>query len=306
MPPSFDVTALVVLDRDPVAAPVTFTEKLHDELALNVAPERLMLPDPAVAVIVPVPQLPDRALGVAATSPAGRESVKATPVSALPVFGFARLKVNEVLLLIGIVAAPKLLAIVGGESSEDDPTVILADAVLPVPPSFEVTALVVLLSVPAVVAVTFTEKLHDALAFSVAPERLTLPEPAIAVGVTPPQVPERASGVATTSPAGRGSVKPTPVSEVLVFGFARLKVKDVLPFIEIVVAPKVLVIVAGETVEVVEPPLPLPQPLKMTSILPNARAMYPDAQPRGLTATRHLMKKSFVETNAPKNKGPPC
>ena len=30
VPPSFDVTALVVLDRAPVAVPVTFTEKLHD------------------------------------------------------------------------------------------------------------------------------------------------------------------------------------------------------------------------------------------------------------------------------------
>jgi hypothetical protein len=276
--------------------PVTFTEKLHDAPVLRVALERLTLPDPAVAVIVPAPQLPETALGVATSSPAGRESVKPTPVSAPPVFGFARLKVNDVLLSIGIVAAPKVLDIVGGERGDDDPTVIVADAVFPVPPSFDVTALVVLFSVPVAVAFTFTEKLHDALAFRAAPERLMFPAPAPAVMVPPHGEVETGWGVATTSPAGRESVKPTPVSAVPVFGFARLKVKDVLPFTEMVAAPKVLVIIAGEVVEFVErpPSLPLPQPLRMTSIPPIARRTYRDNKTRSLNATRHLVRKLLI------------
>jgi hypothetical protein len=38
--------------------PVTFTDKVQDALAAIVPPERLMVLVPAVAVIVPVPQVP--------------------------------------------------------------------------------------------------------------------------------------------------------------------------------------------------------------------------------------------------------
>jgi hypothetical protein len=177
---------------------------------------------------------------------------------------------------------------------------MLAEAGVPVPPSFDVTALVVLDRAPLAVPVTLTEKLHDASALSVAPERLTLPDPAVAVIVPALQLPDRALGVATTSPAGSESVKPTPVSAVPVFGFARLKVKDMLLFIEMVAAPNVLVIVAGEGVEVIEPPLPLPQPLRMTSMPPIAKTTYPDTQTRSLTAARQREMNSWINDKHPK------
>ena len=89
-------------------------------------------------------------------------------------------------------------------------TLIEAEAVPPVPPSFEVTWPVVLFFVPAVVPVTLTEKVQDALAARLAPVRLTLPDPATAVIVPLPQEPVRPLGVETTSPAGNVSLKPTP------------------------------------------------------------------------------------------------
>src|SRR6266849_1330239 len=60
VPPSVEVMALVVLFFTPAVVPVTFTENVHDDPAagdaVNVPPERLMLPLPATAVIVPLPQ----------------------------------------------------------------------------------------------------------------------------------------------------------------------------------------------------------------------------------------------------------
>jgi len=79
VPPSVEVTAPVVLFCVPAAAPVTFTEKVHELLTASAAPVRLITFVPAVAVIVPAPQVPARPFGVAITSPAGSVSVKPTP-----------------------------------------------------------------------------------------------------------------------------------------------------------------------------------------------------------------------------------
>ena len=76
--------------------------------------------------------------GVATTSPAGKLSVNATPLSAALELGFETLNVSDVVPFEGIVAAPKTFAIVGGLA-----TVRLAVAVLPVPPLVELTVPVV-------------------------------------------------------------------------------------------------------------------------------------------------------------------
>ncbi len=78
---SFEVIALVTLFFVPAVVPVTLTAKVHAPLPASVAPNRLTPFDPAVAVIVPPPQLPVSPLGVETTRPAGNVSVKATPVS---------------------------------------------------------------------------------------------------------------------------------------------------------------------------------------------------------------------------------
>src|SRR5438445_497037 len=98
VPPSVEVTLPVVLLLLPAVVPVTSTEKVQDDPAagdaVSVPPDRLMVPLPAVAVIVPLPQEPVT-LGVAATtSPAGKLSVNATPLSATLVFGFWMVKLN--------------------------------------------------------------------------------------------------------------------------------------------------------------------------------------------------------------------
>lgn len=113
-------------------------------------------------------------------------------------------KVNEVVPFKGMEAAPKDLMMTGGV--ED--TLRLAEAVPPVPPLIEVTLPVVLFFVPAVVPVTFTEKVQLLFPAMVAPESETVPLPAVEVMVPPPQLPVRPFGVDITRPAGMVSVKP--------------------------------------------------------------------------------------------------
>jgi hypothetical protein len=124
------------------------------------------------------------------------------------------------------------------------PTVTLADAVPPVPPSTEVTVLVVLFCVPTVVPVTFALKVHEALPASVAPVKLMLPDPAVAAIAPPPQLPARPFGVETTRPAGNVSVKVTPVN-VEALGLVMVKLSEVDPFSAMLPAPKDFAIVGN-------------------------------------------------------------
>src|SRR5580658_7768615 len=86
-----------------------------------------------------------------------------------------------------------------------------ADAVLPVPPFVEVTAPVVLVKLPLAVPVVFTVIVQEEFTAIVPVAKVMEPEPAVAVTV-PPQVLVKAFGVETTIPAGKVSVKATPVS----------------------------------------------------------------------------------------------
>jgi len=167
VPPLVELTLPVVLVKFPEAVPVTFTVRMQLLPVAMVPPVSEILPEPATAVAVP-PQVLVRPFGVATTSPAGKVSVNATPFSAtvLPA-GLVMVKVRDVVPFSGIAAAPKALAIDGGAT-----TLMLAEAVPPVPPSVEVTLPVVLFCVPAAIPVTFTENVHDVLAARVAPERL--------------------------------------------------------------------------------------------------------------------------------------
>jgi hypothetical protein len=134
VPPSVEVTFPVVLFCVPAAIPVTFTEKLQKLLAAIVPPLRLITFVPAVAVIVPAPQDPVNPFGVEITRPAGRVSLKATPVIAVVVLLFWMVKLKLVEPFNGMLAAPKALIMTGAPT-----TVIDALDVFPVPPSVEVT-----------------------------------------------------------------------------------------------------------------------------------------------------------------------
>jgi hypothetical protein len=137
-PLSVDEIGPVVLFCTPAATPVTFRLIVHEVFAASVPPARLIDPDPAAAVTVPL-QVVVRLFGVATCSPAGSVSLNATPVRASDVFGLLSVKVSEVFAPTRMLAAPNALVIVGGV-----PTVKLAEAVLPVPPLVEVTLPVVL------------------------------------------------------------------------------------------------------------------------------------------------------------------
>lgn len=114
LPASFDVTALVVLFKFPEAADVTLTVSEQDALAGRLAAERITLPDPASAVIVPLPQLPLSPLGVATVCPVGRVSVKPIPLRERPALGFDRLNVSVVVPFNATLPLPYALAILGG------------------------------------------------------------------------------------------------------------------------------------------------------------------------------------------------
>ena len=146
-------------------------------------------------------------MGVETINPAGSVSVMPIPLSAFDPFGFVTVKLRVVVPFSAIVAAPKLFVMVGGAI-----TLMLADAVPPVPPSVELTAPGVLFCDPAAVPVTFTLNVQDAAPASVAPAKLTLPDHAVAVMVPPAQVPVTPFGVATTIPAGKVSLNPMPLS----------------------------------------------------------------------------------------------
>src|SRR6266852_3184496 len=197
-------------------------------------------------------------------------------------------KVKLVVPLSGMLAAPNALMITGGAT-----TVTLAFEVLPVPPSVDVTC-TLLFFAPAAVPVTFTLKVHDALVAKVAPDRVTLPEPAVAVIVPPPQLPVRPFGVATTRPAGSVSVNAIPVSEiVLITGLVMVKVSEVEPFSGMVTAPKALVIVGGvATDRLAVAVLPVPPLIELT--LPVVLTKLPEAVPVMFTVTVHVLLAAIV------------
>ncbi len=245
VPPSVELTAPVVLALAPAVVPVTFTENVQELLAAIVPPVRLIVPEPAVAVMVPLPQDPVRPLGVETTRPAGSVSLKATPVSPVALL-FWMVKLRLVDPFNGMVAAPNVFVIVGGPT-----TVMDAFDVLPVPPFVELTV-TLLFFTPVVVPCTLAETVQEAPAANVPPERATEDDPAVAVAV-PPQLLLRPDGVATTRPAGKLSVNARPVKLEAVLLLVMVKVSDVVPFNGMVAAPKAFVMAGGlMTVSVAE------------------------------------------------------
>ena len=211
VPPLVEVTLPVVFVYCPSAAPVTVTLNWHWLLVLMAAPESAI---PVGAVVVSVPPQ-TVAVAFATVRPVGKVSVNATPVSGSTfAAGLVMVKVSDVVAFSEIVEGLKILAIDGGAS-----TVTLAEAVLPVPPSVEVTLPVVLFCRPAAMPVTFTENVQELFAARVAPERLITFVPCVAVIIPPPHEPVSPFGVEITRPAGSESLKPTPVSVKLALLF---------------------------------------------------------------------------------------
>src|SRR2546423_2368442 len=200
-----------------------------------VAPTNVMLVG-AVVVTVP-PQAATDAL--ATVNPAGKVSVKPTPVRVVVAFGLVIVNVRLVVLPSAIVVGLKDFAIEGGAM-----IVIMAFDVFPVPPSVELMV-TLLFFAPAEVPVTLSETVHEPLAATVPPVRLTELDPATAAAA--PHVLSKAFGVATTRPDGSASVKLSPVSAAAGFGFVMVNVRLELPLRGTVAAPNALTIAGGAT-----------------------------------------------------------
>jgi hypothetical protein len=135
------------------------------------------------------------------------EAVWMKPSDHVRVHGAAPVRTAEIVVLwpAQIVAVPETTAVGCGI------TLRVAEAVPPVPPFVDVTLPVTLFFVPEVVATTATVIEQEAPGVAIAPPvKETLPLPATAVKV-PPQVFVAAGVPATTTPAGKLSVTPTPV-----------------------------------------------------------------------------------------------
>src|SRR5689334_3505647 len=229
---------------------------LQEAFPASVALERLIEPEPAAAVVVPL-HVDVSPFGVATCRPAGRVSVNEMPVSPRLVFGLLILKVNEVLAFSRMLAAPNALATVGGVA-----TVRFAEAVLPVPPFVEVTFPVVLVYCPDAAPITVTLNWHWLLVLIVAPVS-AIPVGAVVVRV-PPQTLEVAS--ATVSPVGSVSVNATPVSgSTFAAGLVMVNVSEVVAFCAIVEGLKVLAMDGGaSTVTLAEAVPPVPPSFEVT------------------------------------------
>jgi len=282
VPPSVELT-ITLLSLSPAVVPCTFTETAHDALEATVPPDRLTEPEPAVAVAVP-PQVLLR-FGVEATiSPAGRLSVNDNPVSETLLLGLVMLMVNNVVPFNGIFVGANVLVTVAGEATINVAVLLVA----PVPPLVELTAPVVLVTVPDCVPVTFTTIVQVAPGVAMLPPvRLMLVELAAAVTV-PPQLLVTPGVDATCNPLVNVSLNAIPLSAlVLPAGLVIVKVAVVVPFSVMFAAPNALLIVGGATTFKVAVLLVVPVPPSVEVIVLVVLGASPGAMPFTVTVSVH-------------------
>ena len=124
----------------------------------------------------------------------------------------------------------------------------------------------VLFLTPAVVAVTATETVHEPLAAIIPPVSETVVLFAAAVNVPPPQLPTAFGVLATCTPEGNASVKPTPVSVVDAFGLVMVKDSVTFPFKGVLPGVKLLLMLGGATtVTVADAVPPVPPSVEVTA-----------------------------------------
>jgi hypothetical protein len=256
-------------------------ENVQELLKAIVPPDKLTVFVPAVAVMVPAPHDPVNPFGVATTKPAGKVSLKATPLRLCVELLFWIVKVRLVEPFNGMLAAPNALMMIGGPTTVRGAVLL----VVPVPPSVELIGPVVLFFTPGVVPWTVSEMVQDPLVATDPPDRLAEDAPGVAVAV-PPQLLFRLDGFATTTPAGKLSVKAIPFSVTFEFGFVMVKVRLVVPFKGTCATPNALEIVGGlATVRVAEAVLPVPPFVELTA--PVVLLKTPDTVPTTVTPNPH-------------------
>ena len=122
---------------------------------------------------------------------------------------------------------------------------------------------------PTAEPVTLTAKVHDALSTSMAPDRLTLADPAAAIMAPPPgQLPLRPLGFAATRPEGKVSLTPMSVRATVIFGFVILKLRDVEPPTRVEAAPNTSLMTGGAaTVMLSDADSPFPPCVEVTTLV---------------------------------------
>ena len=154
------------------------------------------------------------------------------------------------MLMVRVLTPPRAIVVgLNDLASEAGATTVRAAVLLvaPVPASVEVIALVVFSFVPEVVPLTLTVKVQTepvaGEAVNVPPDRLRLLLPAIAMIVPLPHEPDTFGVGATTSPAGRLSVNPTPLRPLVIFGLLIVKLNVLMEFNGILAGVNAFVIV---------------------------------------------------------------
>jgi hypothetical protein len=208
VPALVDVIVLVVLVSIPIVVPCTVRVIVQELLALR--PPFASATEPVKTVIVP-----EQVWFVIETIdiPLGIVSEKPIPDRAVVVLGFVMVSVIVVLPFKVTDVGLKDLERVGGPITV---TVAVLD-VVPVPPSFELTAPVVLFHTPVALPARFRVTWQFAPAFRLPPDRLREEAPEAAVRV-PPQVFVAPGVAATVNPAGRESEKEIPDKAAPEFG----------------------------------------------------------------------------------------
>lgn len=164
-------------------------------------PPSTMELEPAAAVTVP-PHVLLNPLGVATTNPVGKTSLTLRATKSSP-FGLFMVRVKDVVPPTETRGAPNAFVMIGGETTR-----MLAVAWPPGPLWIDVMGEVTLFFTPGAVPVTSTLNWQAVMGAPFV--RVIVFEPPTAVTV-PPHVPDDPFGVATTRPAGKVSVKLTPV-----------------------------------------------------------------------------------------------
>ena len=263
----------------PAAIPVTFTENVQELLAAIVPPLRLITFVPAVAVIVPAPQVPVRPFGVEITRPAGNVSLNATPVSAVVVFGFVMVKLNDVEPFSGMLAAPKALTMVGGTNNRDGCVGCIART------AFSRGYLNAVVLYAAVVPCTLTETVQLALAANVPAGEADAARTCDRRSRSAASVVERVRRCHHQSRRqavceGYACQRHAGIRVLMV------KVSEVVPFSGIVLAPNCLVMDGGEaTVKSAVAVLPVPPLVEVT--FPVVLVYCPEAAPVTVTLNWH-------------------
>ena len=118
VPPLVEPTVTELVFR-PTVEPFTSTETVHVAPAARLTPLKLTTEEAGTAPAEP-PQVFAKPLGVATTRPAGRLSVKFTPVNVVDLFGLLMENVRLVLLPVNIGFAVNDFAITGGATTVRD------------------------------------------------------------------------------------------------------------------------------------------------------------------------------------------